>query len=52
MLSKIIMIAGGTITLVNTIREPLEFVVSTLENAADKLEKLAEILEENIPRKE
>lgn len=52
MLSRIIMTAGAAIALVNTIQEPLEFVVSTLESAADKLEKLAKILEDNVPRKE
>lgn len=52
MLQKIIMTAGATIALASAVREPLEFGVSTLEHAADKLEKLARFLEENVPRKE
>jgi len=52
MLKQILVTAGTTVALVKAVHEPLEFAVSILEQAADKLEKLASILEEHVPRKE
>jgi hypothetical protein len=51
-LKQILIIASTTVTLVKAANEPLEFAVSLLEQVADKLEKVASILEEYVPREE
>lgn len=52
MLKNLVLTIGTSIALAKATKEPIEFAVLCLETVADKLEEVANYLEEHLPQKE